>query len=167
MRIRNPLLFLIISVLALSSLSLAQNNDDVSQTVTPQVYAGANLNLVFLGGHIGAKDVFIDNLGVRFDVITTLPLSFQPGVVLGASGFYTFHEENNVAFYAGGGLKTAIGANGIGTVGLGGFGISGIAGAEFIFEPFSTFVEVDFTVATNINDFITIPILRLGVSVPF
>lgn len=160
---KNTLLILSICLLSLIPTSFAQTNTP-TEAVTPQVYAGANLNFIFLAAHIGAKDVFIDNFGVRLDLVTGAPLTFRPIGVVSLNGLYTFHEEGNTEFYVGGGPKVTLSPDSESI-----FGLGALVGSEFVFESFRTFVEIDLIFAPVVAEvFVPIlPVIRLGFSVPF
>lgn len=166
---RSLFVFFAVCVLFLGSSSFAQVSSESNEAVVSQAYAGANVNLVLyfpaLAAHVGAKDVFVEDFGVRLGFVTAVPYSFELAGVISLDGLYTFYETSELDVYAGGGPKFVFStATSPYTI----FAFGGVVGAEFAFESFNTFVEIDFLLIPDVAVIIPlVPVLRLGFSIPF
>ena len=136
-----------------------------------ETYAGGHIATIYilpvLGGHVGAKNVFAENFGVRLDVETPLPYVVVGIFGLGLNAMYHQAINANTSFYAGAGGRALVGVTGGGSGAIFGAGI--LAGLEFDLDNIRLYVELDenFMIDPTAGNFLPIPIFRFGVNIPF
>ncbi len=123
--------------------SSAQNqNATLPDFPIPTLVVGGQINFLgFIFGtglHLGAEDLFIENLGARFDAEVLIP-NKDNRVNLGLSVLYTVFEEDTLSGYAGGGLR-ALRADAYSS-----FGVGLLGGIEYHFAPLSWFAEAEYS----------------------
>ncbi len=138
-------------------------------------YAGGHISTIYVlpvfGGHVGAKNLLADNIGVRFDLETVLPLSFIAGVpptVFGAglNAMYHFDSDTQFSTYLGAGPRAFFGFDPNGGGGGAFFGVGAIAGFELELDSLGLYFEFEadsfFT-----GPSIFVPVWRIGLNFPF
>ncbi len=142
---------------------------------TYEAYAGGHISTIYVlpvfGGHVGAKNLLADNIGVRFDLETVLPLSFIAGVpptVFGAglNAMYHFDSDAQLGGYIGAGPRAFFGFDPNGGGGGAFFGAGAVAGLELELDSIGLYFEFE------ANSFFTetillIPVWRVGLNFPF
>lgn len=162
---------LLFTSLLLFAFAFAQSDSESNYGV----YAGGHISTIYVlpvfGGHVGAKHLLAENIGVRFDLETVLPLSFIAGVpptVFGAglNTMYHFESDTQLSGYVGAGPRAFFGFDPNGGGGGAFFGAGAVAGLELELESIGLYFEFEadsfFT-----EPILLIPVWRVGLNFPF
>ena len=160
--LRSALYLLILGSLLFGQ-SLAQ---EATEGVQAEAYLGAGLGVfLILPGlhvHLGAHDVFVENLGLRADVEY-----FYGAFNLAANVLYHVPKASpgDLGIYAGGGPRLAFVPDSAAS-----FALGATLGVDVPLSGFSLFSEVDlnylFSLSSDASFSIVVPVIRVGLNFP-